>query len=114
MPLSRGLPYRPPLLYRLVAGGQVLFRRAYAFEEGEGLLGEQRAFAACSPRVLPLLRVAGEVVEFGLVVGSAQDQGPLRRGHGEGHVVVDSARLGVYGRDDLTLGKVQRPRTDHE
>src|SRR5215218_8595055 len=88
IPLSGALSDRPPLLHRLVAGDQVLFRRAYALEEGKGLLGEERAFAARTPRVLSLLRITGEVVELGLVVGTAQDQRPLRRGHGERHVVV--------------------------
>src|SRR5829696_2288283 len=113
--LSGRLLYRPPLLDRLVAGSQVLFWRADAFEEGEGLLGEQRSFAvARGPRVLPFLRVVAEVVELGLIVGAAQDEGALLGAHGERHVVVDPARLGVHGRDDLTLREIQRPGTDDE
>src|SRR5215210_4363131 len=113
-PLSGALSNDPPAVYRLAAGGEVLYRRADALEEGEGLLGEKRAFRTRAPRVLPLLRVAGEVVELGLIVGSAQDQGPLSGGNGDRHVVGDPTRFGVYGGDDLTLGEIQRPGAHDE
>src|SRR5215217_2985807 len=97
-PLSRALSDNPPTVDGLAARGEVLFRCADALQETEGLLS----------------RVAGEVVELGLVVGAAQDQGPLRRRDGEWHVVGDPARLGVDGRDDLTLCQIQRPGTDYK
>ena len=47
----------PPPFPTLRSGGHL--RRAYTFEEGEACSARQRTFAARSPRVLPLLRVAG-------------------------------------------------------
>src|SRR3712207_6414103 len=102
-----GLYRPPPPVQGLAAGGQVLLGRAAALQEREGVLAERLALAVqAPPGVVLLAGVTHEVVELRLILGAAQDQGSLGRGDGEGHVVGDPARLGVYGGDDLTLRQV--------